>query len=125
MLLRLWLERLVHHTIQCLCQHARAQFGKPIIELRSGFLPPDMGFLTEINRPRIKTFIEKHSADAGSLLAVGDGPMDGSRTPIFRQKRTMKIDAAIARKMQQPPRKDLSVSHYNYQLGRERVDQSL
>ena len=67
-----------------------------------GLFGSDFGLFAEIHGTGIQSFVQQHRANAGFRFAVCDRPMNRRGAAILRKKRTVQIDAAVSRKLQQP-----------------------
>ena len=93
-----------------------AQFFHPLIEFSGGFILPDRDGSFEDHVPSVQPFPHKHGGNAGLLFSVDNAPLDGARSPILGQQRTMYIDTAKLRNLQHRFGQDLAIGDYHNKL---------
>ena len=91
---------------------ARAQFERV-------FFRADLGFPFEQHVAGVEAGVDPHGGDAGVRFAVRDGPLDGRRAAIFGQQRSVDIDDAVRRDVEDRLRDDLAVADDDHRFGRD------
>ncbi|CAN4049048.1 Lipoprotein, partial [Dysosmobacter welbionis] len=76
----------------------------------------DGSLLLQDHVPCVQLLRHIHDGDAGSLLPVQDGPVDGGRPPILGQQRRVDVDRAVSGHLQNVLRQDAAVGRHHRQL---------
>ena len=89
-----------------------------------GIIGRDGEFLLKQDVAGVEAGVDTHGGDPGDGFAVGDGPLDGRGTPIFREQRGVQIDVAEGRKLEHPLGNDAAVADDDDGVGLERAQLS-
>ena len=97
-------------------QRLGPQLRQPRRQRLGILLGVNIGFQHMQNVPGVQLPGHVHDGHAGLPLAVEDGPVDGSRPPVFGQQGRMNVDGAIGRGVQNVLRQDAAIGRHHDQL---------
>ena len=117
--LRARMNRASLQSAQGLDDQIRTYRGKAGSQSLGGIVGLDREFFLEQDVAGIEPGVDAHCGDAGDGLAVCDGPLDRSRTAIFRQQRGVEVDVAESREIEHPLRNDAAVADDDDSVGLE------
>ena len=110
-------EPAVLEQLQGLVERLGAEHGQCVVQAATGFGFGDgTGFLQQ-NIARVQVLIDLHDGDAGLPLAIGNRPLNGRRPPVLGQQRSVDIDAAVGRQVEQTRGQQLAVGRNHQQVG--------
>jgi len=99
----------------------RRDDGQPLHELARGLRRVDRRAADLQDVALVHAGREIHGGHARLVQVVEDGALHGRRAAQLRQNARVHVDAAEARNVQHPLRKNLSVGHDDDEIGRERL----
>ena len=73
----------------------RAEPRKPVVQSLRIVRRQNRRAALRNNRPGVQAGVHFHDGDAGFGLAVGNGPLDRRGAAIFRQQRSVDVQAAV------------------------------
>ena len=99
------LRQVIHDGNELFCP----QYAQGIKQFPRRHMGRNVHFFHRYDIARIHAFVQLHDGDAGFLLPVDNGPLDGSGTAILRQQGGMDVDGAVGGNVQYRLRQDFAI----------------
>jgi FlaG/FlaF family flagellin (archaellin) len=100
----------------------RAKIGQAVVHALGGVGGGNRRAFRQQHRAGIETFVHAHDGDAGLGVAGEDGAMDGGGAAPARQQRSMDVDAAEDRRIEEAFGQDMAVGDDDGGIEVERLE---